>query len=213
VGFSNATMNMAAEEVIAILNRYFTAFDRIVERYGLEKLKTIGDSYMFVSGLPERRASNPVDAVLAAMEMVETVREFCGAEGCGWQVRIGLHTGPVVAGVVGISKYAFDIWGETVNVASRMESCGAPNRVNISERTCNRVKDFVTTEARGKVRTKEGRELEMFFVGGVPEDLIDDRTADLPPRFAEQYLTQFGAAARSFPRHLLAMAETTTSTM
>jgi class 3 adenylate cyclase len=106
------------------LHRYFTAFDRIIEGYGLEKLKTIGDSYMFVSGLPKRRPSNPIDAVLAAMEIVETVRNIgCSESGILWPVRVGLHTGPVIASVVGIHKFAFDIWGETVNLASRMESC------------------------------------------------------------------------------------------
>jgi adenylate cyclase len=203
VGFSKSTMTMAAEDLVQRLNRYFTAFDHIVERYGLEKLKTIGDSYMFVSGLPNRRSANPVDAVLAALEMVEMVRRAGGPEsGASWQIRVGLHTGPVIAGVVGIRKFAFDIWGETVNLASRMESCGEPNRVNISERTFARVKDFVTLERRGRIRTKEGDEIDMYFVQGVAEHLLADRSACPPPLFDRRYSLYFSERPPSFPKYL-----------
>jgi class 3 adenylate cyclase/putative methionine-R-sulfoxide reductase with GAF domain len=205
VGFSKSTMTMAAEDVVQELNKYFTAFDRIVERYGLEKLKTIGDSYMFVSGLPKRRPANPIDAVLAAMEMVETVRSMTSSEsGAGWKVRVGLHTGPVIAGVVGIHKFAFDIWGETVNLASRMESCGESDRVNISERTFARVKDFITLEPRGRIKTKEGQDIEMYFVKGVPEGLLMDRSACPPPLFDRRYRLYFKERTPSFPAYLLA---------
>ena len=160
VGFTLATEKLAAEEIVGLLHEYFTAFDRIVSRYGLEKMKTIGDSYMFVSGMPDRRPSHPVDAVLAALEMVETVRTMARPdEGIEWQMRVGLHTGPVIAGVVGIHKFAFDVWGDSVNFSSRMESSGAPNRVNLSERTYSRVKDFVRCTPRGRVVTKDGREV------------------------------------------------------
>jgi class 3 adenylate cyclase/putative methionine-R-sulfoxide reductase with GAF domain len=198
VSFSKATQAMAAEEVVQELNKYFTAFDRLMERYGLEKLKTIGDSYMFVSGLPIRRPSNPIDAVLAAMEIVELVRSMGG-----WRIRIGLHTGPVIAGVVGIRKFAFDVWGETVNLASRMESCGEPNRVNISERTFTRVKDFVDVEPRGRVKTKEGHDLDMFFVQGVLDGLMVDRSNCPPPFFERRYRLYFRNGTPSFPKHLL----------
>lgn len=205
VGFSKSTMMMAAEDVVQELNRYFTAFDRIVERYGLEKLKTIGDSYMFVSGLPERRPANPIDAVLAAMEIVETVRKMeCSKSGVDWKIRVGLHTGPVIAGVVGIRKFAFDIWGETVNLASRMQSCGEPNRVNISERTFARVKDFIALEPRGRVSTKEGQDIEMYFVQGVPDGLLLDRSTCPPPLFERRYRLYFRESTPSFPAYLLA---------
>ena len=124
----------AGRVLVHMLHEYFTAFDRISRRYGLEKLKTIGDSYMCISGLPVRTPSHPVDIVMAAFEMVKAVEEL-STEEAPWRVRIGIHTGPVIAGVVGIKKFAFDIWGETVNFSSRMESSGAPNRVNISART------------------------------------------------------------------------------
>ncbi len=205
VGFSKSTMAMAAEDVVQELNKYFTAFDQIIERYGLEKLKTIGDSYMFVSGLPERRPANPINAVLAAMEMVETVRAMSSSDSsANWKIRVGLHTGPVIAGVVGIRKFAFDIWGETVNVASRMESCGEPNRVNISERTSARVKDFVTLEPRGRIKTKEGQDIEMYFVKGVSDSLMVDCSACPPPLFSRRYRLYFKESTPSFPAHLMA---------
>jgi class 3 adenylate cyclase/putative methionine-R-sulfoxide reductase with GAF domain len=203
VGFSKSTRLMASEDLVDELDQYFTAFDLIIERYGLEKLKTIGDSYMFVSGLPERREAHAIDAVLAALEIVETVRNK-GRSGTGnsWEIRVGLHTGPVIAGVVGKHKFAFDILGETVNVASRMQSCGEPNRVNVSESTFTKVKDFVKPEPRGHVTTKEGRDIEMYFVEGVREKLLTDRSASPPRLFAELYQRHYRDTAPSFPEFL-----------
>jgi adenylate cyclase len=204
VGFTLATEKLAAEEIVGFLNEYFTAFDRIVSRYGLEKMKTIGDSYMFVSGMPDRRPSHPVDAVLAALEMVEAVRTMAKPdEGIEWQMRVGLHTGPVIAGVVGIHKFAFDVWGDSVNFSSRMESSGAPNRVNLSERTYSRVKDFVRCTPRGRVVTKDGREADMFFAEGVHEKLIDAGVEGIPAAFARRYRIYFQQAVRAFPAFLL----------
>src|SRR2546422_6961786 len=106
--------------------------------------------------------------VLAAFEIVRAVEELSSRPGCAaWGVRIGIHTGPVIAGVVGIKKFAFDIWGESVNRSSRMESCGVPGRVNISATTYNRVKDFFDCEYRGKVLTKDKQEVEMYLAHGV----------------------------------------------
>ncbi len=204
VGFTIATEKLAAEEIVGLLHEYFTAFDRIVSRYGLEKMKTIGDSYMFVSGMPDRRPSHPVDAVLAALEMVETVRAMARPdEGIEWQMRVGLHTGPVIAGVVGIHKFAFDVWGDSVNFSSRMESSGAPNRVNLSERTYSRVKDFVRCTPRGRVLTKDGREADMFFAEGVYEKLIDAGVEGIPAAFARRYRIYFQQPVRAFPAFLL----------
>jgi class 3 adenylate cyclase len=200
VGFTLSTEKLAAEEVVGLLHEYFTAFDRIMRRYGLEKLRTMGDGYMFVSGLPDRKPSHPVDAVLAALEMVETVRRMARpAENVDWQVRIGLHTGPVIAGVVGIHKFQFDIWGDPVNFASRMESSGAPNRVNLSERTYSRVKDFIRCTPRGPILTKDGREVEMFFADGVLRKLVDGNGVGTPPAFARRYRVYFNRDVCAFP--------------
>jgi adenylate cyclase len=202
VGFTHATENLAAEDLVRLLHLYFTAFDRIVHKYGLEKLKTIGDSYMLAGGLPERNPSHPVDAVMAAFEMVRAVEEL-STEEAPWKVRIGLHTGPVIAGVVGIKKFAFDIWGETVNFSSRMESSSAPNRINISARTHSRVKDFFECENRGQVATKEGKAYDMYFAKGILPKLLDGGGDSPPPAFMRRYRVYFQKSPPAFPGFLL----------
>ena len=198
VGFTLSTEKLAAEELVELLHDYFTAFDQIVARYRLEKMKTIGDSYMCISGLPARNPAHPVDTVLAAFEMLHAVEERAReGRAAQWKVRIGIHTGPVIAGVVGINKFAFDIWGDTVNYSSRMESSGEANRINLSERTYSRVKDFFACEYRGKVRTKEKRELDMYFANGVLASLVDG--AGIPPAFARRYNVYFQKDPPAFP--------------
>lgn len=181
VGFTLSSEKMQPAKLVDALNQYFTKFDEIATRYGVEKLKTIGDSYMFVSGLPARRGAHAVDAVMAALEMVEVVKEL--APLTGWGIRVGLHSGPVVAGVVGIRKFAFDIWGTTVNFAARMESSGVPGRVNMSEATRGMIDGLIACEERGQVRIKEGRELPMFLAAGIEGD---------PAEFAVRYTARFG---------------------
>jgi class 3 adenylate cyclase len=201
VGFTLSSEQMAPGYLVSALNEYFTLFDEIIDRYGLEKMKTIGDSYMFASGLPVKRASHAVDAVLAALEMVEVVKEL-GArdDSTGWNIRVGLHSGPVVAGVVGIRKFAFDIWGNTVNFAARMESSGVPGRVNISEHTRSLTRGLIDCEARGHIRTKEGREVPMFLAEGPARELLAGAVNNgIPVRFAARYREAFGEDPRAFP--------------
>jgi class 3 adenylate cyclase len=200
VGFTVSSEKMAPGTLVNALNEYFTRFDEIIARYGLEKLKTIGDSYMFASGLPLSRKSHAVDAVLAALEMVEIVKEFRERENfTGWNIRVGLHSGPVVAGVVGTRKFAFDIWGTTVNFAARMESSGVPGRVNMSERTCGLVRGLIECESRGNVKIKEGRELPMFLAEGPMRELVYGEVVNgVPAAFALRYRQEFGEEPRSF---------------
>jgi class 3 adenylate cyclase len=204
VGFTLSTEKLAAEELVEMLHDYFTAFDQIVARYRLEKMKTIGDSYMCISGLPTRNPAHPVDTVLAAFEMLQAVEERASrGRAAGWKVRIGIHTGPVIAGVVGINKFAFDIWGDTVNYSSRMESSGEANRINLSERTYSRVKDFLACEPRGKVLTKDKRELDMYFATGILPSLMNGSSQTPPPAFVRRYNVYFQKDPPAFPAFLV----------
>lgn len=204
VGFTLSTEKLAAEDLVRLLHDYFTAFDHINARYGLEKLKTIGDSYLTVAGMPVRTPSHPVDAVMAAFEMVQAVVDRSRADGgVPWKVRVGIHTGPVVAGVVGIQKFAFDVWGETVNHASRMESAGSANQINLSAATYLRIKDFFDCEHRGKVLTKDKREVDMYFVHGLQPAMLADDSQVPPPAFARRYRTYFQKDPPAFPAFLI----------
>jgi adenylate cyclase len=201
VGFTLSTEELPADELVSALHEYFTAFDQIVGRYGLEKLKTIGDCYMYAGGIPQRNPSHPVDCILAAMEMVKITEQLSSSTQVPWQVRIGMNTGPVIAGVVGIHKFAFDIWGDTVNFSSRMETASAPNRINVSANTFLRVKDFFACEKRGRLQIKEKREVEMYFVNGIAPGLLK-KAGTLPVAFARRYRTYFRKELPIFPSFL-----------
>ena len=207
VAFTLSTEKLAAEELVDLLHDYFTAFDQIVARYHLEKLKTIGDSYMCICGLPMRNPAHPVDMVMAAFEMLRAVEVRQQLDrAVKWKVRIGVHTGPVVAGVVGINKFAFDIWGDTVNYSSRMESSGAANRINLSERTYSRVKDFFECEYRGKVATKDHREVDMYFANGILPVLLNGCSQSPPPAFTRRYNVYFQKDPPAFPDFLISQS-------
>ncbi len=201
VGFTRLFDDLSVDRMVRILDQLVTASDRVVRAYGLEKLKTIGDAYMCAGGLTREGASHPVDSVLAAFAIVDAVRRAAQIEGIPLEVRVGIHTGPVAAGVVGIDKFAFDVWGDTVNFAARLEATGEPGRVNVSHGTYQRVKDFFACEPRGKVRTKEGREFDMYFVEGIHPELAGAGTP--PPEFARRYRIYFEHDPPAFPRSLL----------
>ncbi len=173
-GFTKRTARMTPEEVINELNLCFSKFDQIIAKYNLEKIKTIGDAYMCAGGLPTPNATNPVDAIRAGLEMQKYMQEYkqeCINKGEEFfQCRLGINTGKVVAGVVGTSKFAYDIWGDTVNTASRAESSGEVGKVNITEDTYNLVKDHFICEYRGEIEAKGKGFIKMYFVvGEVPK--------------------------------------------
>ena len=169
-GFTQLSEQVSPAELVEELNTCFKAFDGIMGKHRIEKIKTIGDAYMAAGGLPDPMHGSPAEVVRAALEMQEFMAAYKAqreAEGrLFFQMRVGIHTGPVIAGIVGVKKFQYDIWGDTVNTASRMESSGEVGRVNISEATYALVKDTpgLAFSSRGKVQAKGKGEMEMYFV-------------------------------------------------
>ncbi len=170
VQFTTISEQLSPEELVAEINVYFKAFDEIVTKCGIEKIKTIGDAYMAAGGLQLPRSTSPQDVILAALEMQRFIRSRQSSrqlkDAPFFEMRCGIHTGPVVAGIVGVKKFQYDIWGDTVNTASRMESSGEAGRVNISQFTYKLIKDDprFSFEFRGKIEAKHKGAVEMYFV-------------------------------------------------
>jgi len=173
-GFTKIAEQMNPEILIDELDNFFFHFDSVVEKYNIEKIKTIGDAYMCAGGIPYKNRTNPVEVVLAALEMQEYMRLLRQKDVNIWDLRIGIHTGAVIAGVVGHKRMSYDIWGDTVNTASRMESSGEAGKVNISGHTYELVKDFFICEYRGKMPVKYKGDIDMYFVKGIRPELSVD---------------------------------------
>ncbi|NNM54662.1 MAG: AAA family ATPase [Spirochaetales bacterium] len=176
--FTTLASRMTPLELINTLGQYFSTFDEICSRYGLEKLKTIGDAYMAVCGLPLDNPTHAVSSCLAALEMSAYVQAQQN-EDRPWSIRIGLHSGEVVAGVVGTNKFAYDIWGDTVNIASRMESAGSPGRVNVSGVLWEQVSRYFEAEARGLIAAKNRGDLPMYYLDRVRAEYSADASGVL----------------------------------
>jgi class 3 adenylate cyclase len=162
--FTDIASSLSPQKLVYELNEIFTGFDTIIEKLGLEKLKTIGDSYMICGGLPNEIPDHAIKVVRAAMLMQEFIGERNKNSKLKWQMRAGVHSGQVVAGIAGINKYTYDVWGDTVNIASRMESCCEPGKVNISGITYNLIKDHFDCFYRGRLEAKGKGEIDMYFV-------------------------------------------------
>lgn len=167
-GFTAHAEKMSPQELVKELNNCFVAFDEIVGKYDLEKIKTIGDAYMCAGGIPVEKEGHVAKIVKAGLEMQEWIKqnnEQRNQRGLpGWDLRIGIHVGPLVAGVVGKKKYAYDIWGSTVNIASRLESNGEPGRINISSAIYNQIKSDYSCTHRGKIYAKNVGDIDMYFI-------------------------------------------------
>jgi class 3 adenylate cyclase len=164
VGFTQLSKGLSAPHLVEILDQIFSSFDAIVGEIGVEKIKTIGDCYMLVGGVPEPRADHAVAVVEAGFAMLQAMDEINRQHGTQLQIRVGVNSGPVVAGVIGMHKFTYDLWGNTVNIASRMESTGTPGRIHVSPSTALLLGQRFALEARGSVSVKGIGELETFFV-------------------------------------------------
>lgn len=186
-GFTKIAEQMNPEKLIDQLDSFFFHFDSVVEKYNTEKIKTIGDAYMCAGGIPEKNRTNPVEVVMASLEMQKYMaglhEQARKNNSSFWDIRIGIHTGSVIAGVIGHKKLSYDIWGDTVNTASRMESSGEAGKINISGSTYQLVKDFYICEYRGKMPVKYKGEIDMYFVKGIRPELSNVDTGEPNEKF------------------------------
>jgi len=192
VGFTQISESMTPRDLVRELDQCFSYFDSVMGHYNLEKLKTIGDSYMFVGGLPVPTTTHAIDCVLASLEIqafMNQMKEIKSQQGFPyWELRLGIHSGDLVAGVIGEKKFAYDVWSDTVNTASRCESSGVSGKINISKSTYELVKEFFECEYRGAVPAKHKGEIEMYFVTGLlPQYCVTGETRVPNPLFRERY--------------------------
>jgi adenylate cyclase len=183
-GFTRIVETMEPASVIDQLDQHFTRFDDIMAKHRLEKLKTIGDAYLAVGGVPEHNRSHPIDAALCALQILDHLtklnRQREKLHLPAWLARIGINTGPVIAGVVGKHKFTYDIWGNTVNVAERVEAAGVPGRITVSEATWQHIKGRFETEPRGAVEVKHKGLVNMYFLNRVKPELSSDPAGTMP---------------------------------
>ncbi|HJR09569.1 MAG TPA: adenylate/guanylate cyclase domain-containing protein [Pyrinomonadaceae bacterium] len=166
VGFTQMSAQITPVELVYLLNEIFSAFDELAARHGLEKIKTIGDAYMVAAGLPERRADHAEAMAEMALDMQDALATFNRARSASLNIRTGINTGPVVAGIIGSSKFIYDLWGDAVNTASRMESHSTPGRIQVTASTYERLRDQYLFEARGTINVKGKGDMPTYFLLG-----------------------------------------------
>lgn len=191
-GFTKSCEHLKPDEIVKFLHGYFTVFDDIVVEHFIEKIKTIGDAYMCVGGIPLRNRSNPFDVTIAALKVQNYMTNLDKYDPDGelprWNIRLGIHTGSLTAGVVGKIKFAYDVWGDSVNIASRMESNGEVGRVNISGSTYKYIKEFFECEYRGEIDMKNRGKMAMYFVNRILPEYSEDIDGMLPNEKFKKFL-------------------------
>jgi guanylate cyclase len=191
-GFTPMAEREAPTAVVAMLDRLFGHFDELVERYELEKIKTIGDAYMAAAGIPSPRPDHAQALATLALDLLDAVREDGAMGSLGFELRIGINSGPVVAGVIGRKRFLYDLWGDAVNVADRMQTEGTPGQIQITRATYELLKDEFICEPRGTVDVKGKGQMETWFVIGKRES--PSSTATAPARVAAAAIPQAGRA-------------------
>ena len=166
VDFTPFVERTEPHRVVAVLDEIFSAFDELAERHGLEKIKTIGDAYMVAAGLPEPRADHAEAMAEMALDMQAALKRLCEPLGLDLAIRVGMDTGPVIAGVIGRHKFIYDLWGDTVNTASRMESSGLPGRIQVTTAVYERLRDRYRFEERGEIDIKGKGRLNAYLLIG-----------------------------------------------
>ncbi|MFP4023730.1 MAG: adenylate/guanylate cyclase domain-containing protein [Thiohalospira sp.] len=193
--FSHLTNTMDSQELIKELNYYIQKFDEIIEDHFIEKIKTIGDAYMCAGGLPLRNKSNPIDVTLAGLKIQKFMNDNrvkkLEKNEKPWELRLGIHTGEVIAGVIGMKKFAYDIWGDAVNKASRMEQSGEVGKVNVSGDTYQYIKDYFDCTYRGKIEVKNNVDLEMYFVNRLKPEYSEDKDGVIPNAEFRKILSKY----------------------
>jgi class 3 adenylate cyclase len=164
VGFTAISSDVDAQVLVSELNRLFSRFDALCERTSVEKIKTIGDAYLAVGGLPGTRTDHTAAVAELALAMVDATGAFDEEQDTDWRIRIGIHTGPAVAGVIGTRKFVYDVWGDTVNVASRLEASAEPNRIHVSESVADALRGNLEFEPRGTIELKGKGNANTYFL-------------------------------------------------
>lgn len=188
-GFSSMAKDITPQQLILELDATFGKFDDIVHQHNIERIKTIGDCYMCTGGVPKRNRTNPIDVTLAALEIQKWMAdEKAKRNGSFWEIRLGIHSGDLVAGVIGKTKFAFDVWGNSVNTAARMESGGEVGKVNISEATYEYIKDYFMFTPRGKIDAKNIGMIDTYFVDRLKPEYSKDEEGFIPNDIFLEYI-------------------------